>query len=162
VNYADEIRGLWLSIGELSISLGEVRDAFLRIPGEEGRFMEIEDARKNLFQIETALFEYLEQKAPVFAKKPDRLFHAVANAAIDNTKILLAIAKGDADLKSVSPDGKLTFEQNLILLQNRVNDPKISPERKAQSERLLKMGLGVKRNKLLKSLEPKTNNAPNN
>ena len=68
MNYADEIRSLWLSIGELSISLGEVRDAFLRIPGEEGRFMEIEDARKNLFQIETALFEYLEQKAPVFAK----------------------------------------------------------------------------------------------
>ena len=154
--YENHIRALWLSISKLAISLGEARDAFLLIPGEEARFMELEGARKNLFEIETALFEYLEQKTPFLSKKPDRLMYIVAQSAIENSKILLEFAKGDASLKSVAPDGKLTFEQNMILVQNQLNDSKTSPERKVKLERLLKMGLGAKRSKLFKTMEMKT------
>ena len=161
MSYSEQIREIWLSISELTIALGHVQDAFLKIPGEELRFMEMEDARKNIFEIETALFEYLDTKAPMFGTKPDRLVFIVANSAMKNAKILLNLANGDASLKSVASDGKLTFEQNMILLQNRVNDPNIPSNRKAQTERLLKMGLDMKRHKLLKSLEPKSNNAQN-
>jgi hypothetical protein len=93
VSFDPEIRKLWLEISKTSIPLAMVRDEYIKLKGGEHRFMQLADVYSNLNTIETALFEYLDLKAPVFGRKPDREMLMVSRAAVENVKVLLDIAE---------------------------------------------------------------------
>ena len=149
----EEVRSLWLTISDLSLEVAGVRDAFLALPAEELRFMQLEDLRGLLLDLETKLFEYLEIKAPLFGSKPSSSIFACAGAAIGSARIALTFAKDDLALKTVSPDGKGTLDQNIIGLQMQLNRDVLSDETRRRAERSLEMARGAKKSEFRKLYE---------
>ncbi len=96
--YESELKKAWLSISDVSLPLAELRDEYLSLKGGEGRFLRLTDAYSNLNAIEQALFEYLELKAPIFGKKPNRAVLMMAEAAIENGQVLTEIVRGELAL----------------------------------------------------------------
>lgn len=96
--FESELKAAWLSISEISLSFAEVRDQYLETNVVEGRFVQLTAAYNNLNIIEQALFEYMEIKSPMFSKKPNREVLMIAEAAVENSKILLDVARGELAL----------------------------------------------------------------
>ena len=96
-----ELRDVWLSVSDVALPLAELRDEYLKFQGFQadlGRFGQLETAYANLNIVEQTLFEYIEQKSPLFGKKPNREVLMIANAAIQNSRILAEIARGELNL----------------------------------------------------------------
>ena len=96
MSYRKELRELWLSIETVAIPIAELRDKYVRFPGVHRRFSQFEEVYRNLKEIETALFEFIEAKKPLFGSKPEREFVIMSRASIANAQILLEI--GEAEL----------------------------------------------------------------
>jgi hypothetical protein len=84
-----------MSISKVSLPIAAVRDEYLKFKGRHGRFMQLADVYSNLNMIHQALFEYIESKSPVFGKKPNREVLMIAQAAVENSKVLLDIAEDE-------------------------------------------------------------------
>jgi hypothetical protein len=98
MTYANDLRELWLSVGEVPLPIAAVRDEYVRFGGIHRRFSRLNDVYHQLFTIETALFEFLESKKPLFGQKPEREVLMIARAAVENAKVLSEIARAELQL----------------------------------------------------------------
>ena len=94
----EQVKTAWMNVDKVALPLAEIRDEYLKFKGMEGRFMQMNDAYRNLNTLGDALFEYIEIKSPLFGKKPDREILMIAEAAVKNGQILLDVAKGELAL----------------------------------------------------------------
>lgn len=148
----DDITALWLSVSDLVLEICEIRDRYLNLVAEEGRFMQLQDIVSNLQTLENTLFEYRELKNPLFSKKPDRLMSMAAKSAIECAKTALEIAKDDLSLKTIAPDGSATLDQNIIVLQLQLKSNRLSDQTRDKVEKALGLARSVKRQQFLNSI----------
>ena len=100
--HSEALRQLQAKISETAFPIADLRDEFLKVEGfqiGESRFGQLDRAYSNINTVGDALFEYLDQKSPLFGKKPDREVLMIAKAAVENAKILIEIARSELELK---------------------------------------------------------------
>ena len=98
MSFGDDLRKVWLNIGEVALPIAALRDEYVRFPGVHRRFSQLNNVYQNLLKVEAALFEFCEAKKPVFGSKPEREVLMIAEATLENARILLEIARAELAL----------------------------------------------------------------